>query len=75
MSKAEEAVKKLLNKEVVEIEGKMPCSMCGEPGVRRRQNTAYNDDEKNFAIYCDTHQAEVDEYLDEVWADFRSNVG
>jgi len=43
---------------------------CGRPGIRRRQNTAYPNDEMNFAILCAECQAENDEHWAEMWAEY-----
>lgn len=40
--------------------------------VRRRQNTAYDDDESNFNTLCEDCQEEADKYWDERWADYYS---
>jgi len=50
-----------------------PCeyNCCGKPGVRSRQNTQYEDDERNFGTFCKEHQKDVDEYWDEMWKDVR----
>ena len=47
---------------------------CRMPGDRRRQNTAYHEDELNFNTLCFVHQAETDAYWDERWRDYYSGV-
>lgn len=53
------------------------CPMCGCwfcRGVkRRRQNTAYEDEESNYVTVCPTCFEEIEEYWDERWADYNSS--
>ena len=42
-----------------------------EDAQRRRQNTAYVDAEKNYAVLCDECQRESDKYWAEQWPDQR----
>lgn len=47
-----------------------PCQNCGSmPVYRRRQNTAYVNDELNFAIFCEECHVINDEYWVDMWAD------
>ena len=55
----------------------MKCIMCKEdkPDVRRRrQNTAYVEDERNFVILCDDCNETNEAYWKEQWEDFYSMV-
>ena len=53
----------------------MKCQHCGKEGAeKRRQNTAYADDEWNFAILCDECQEESHKYWQERWDDYYSEV-
>jgi len=45
---------------------------CGAPGVRRRQNTAYVNDDDNYRCLCEQCQADADEYWEDAWAEYRS---
>lgn len=57
-----------------EVENEMPCDHCGcNPATRRRQNTAYVDDELNWAVLCSLCQVEVDEYWKEQWDEYYAN--
>ena len=52
----------------------MKCQCCEVEGaIRRRQNTAYADDELNFAVLCDECQKETHEYWQERWEEYYSN--
>lgn len=49
------------------------CDMCGKTGPdvkRKRQNTAYVDDEANFNSLCPPCQEEADAYWAEMWAEY-----
>ena len=46
---------------------------CDKPGKRRRQNTQYADDERNWVIMCDDCFAENEEYWRGMWADYYRN--
>jgi hypothetical protein len=37
---------------------------------KRRQNTAYVDDDRNFAVLCDECQKEANEYWRDQWNDY-----
>lgn len=50
------------------------CQRCGKPAYRRRQMTAYADDEMNWAILCDDCQKESHEYWKDRWDDYYSMV-
>jgi hypothetical protein len=51
------------------------CIRCNCSGAKwRRQNTAYVDDEMNFAVLCDECQVEVDEYWQERWDEYYGSV-
>lgn len=51
----------------------MKCEICQEEGAKKqRQNTAYQDDEKNYAVLCDRCQKEVTEHWQEMWDDYNS---
>lgn len=43
---------------------------CEMPATRRRQRTSYVDDEMNFAILCEEHHKENDEYWYEMWEEY-----
>lgn len=45
-----------------------PCTVCGDPGSRRRQNTAFANDEMNWQTLCDDHQEEANEYWADMWS-------
>lgn len=50
------------------------CDKCGQYGAaKNRQNTAYEDDEKNYATLCDICQTEEDEHWKYMWADYWSS--
>jgi hypothetical protein len=44
------------------------------PAYRRRQDTAYDDEESNFATLCAGHHAENDEYWAERWHEYWSDI-
>lgn len=47
------------------------CECCGDPGgVRYRQNTMYNDDERNFVTLCPECRIENDEHWEEMWKEY-----
>lgn len=47
------------------------CRQCGRSGAaKRRQNTAYADDTRNFDVLCAECQAEADEYWQGMWDDY-----
>ena len=49
------------------------CQGCEKEGPdvqRRRQNTAYENDESNYATLCDDCQKYADEYWHERWAEY-----
>ena len=49
----------------------MKCQNCGDEGAeRRRQHTAYMEDETNFSILCPECQEEADRYWDDQWDDY-----
>ena len=49
------------------IQTRVRCQSCGRDGAkRRRQGTAYVEDEKNFATLCKRCQIKNDEYWDEM---------
>ena len=51
----------------------MKCQNCHKWGARkRRQNTAYVDDEKNYAVLCDNCQQEANEYWNDQWNEYYS---
>ena len=52
-----------------------PCPACGRPGAeRRRQNTAYADDERNFVTLCPSCHEENNEHWREQWQEYWGNV-
>lgn len=46
----------------------------GLPAFRRRQNTAYNDEESNYATLCWDCQQRADDYWNERWAEYHSDI-
>ncbi len=42
---------------------------CDNEGIKRRQNTAYNDDDKNWVFMCDKCAEYNDQHWDEMWSD------
>jgi len=53
----------------------MKCQQCGKKGAkRRRQNTAYADDERNFATLCEKCQEEATEHWNNMWNDSYSMI-
>ena len=51
------------------------CMMWFQDGVkRRRQNTAYEDDESNFVVACKNCFEEIQEYWAERWAEYHSSI-
>ena len=51
----------------------MKCKACKKDGAeKRRQNTAYYNDEENFAILCPDCQKDADEYWQERWDEYYS---
>lgn len=48
---------------------------CFRKGKRRRQNTAYCDDELNWVFFCDKCQEMNEEYWAERWSDYYSMLG
>lgn len=58
---------------LVDVSNNLICQNCGEKGAsRRRQNTSYGEDEKNFGVYCARCQAEVDAYWNDMWNEYYS---
>ena len=50
------------------------CDKCGSSGaIRRRQNTQYIEEYRNFATFCAKCQIEEDEHWAEMWSDFYSD--
>lgn len=47
---------------------------CLMPAYRRRQDTAYADEELNYVTLCAEHHAENDEYWAERWDEYWSEV-
>ena len=48
------------------------CQQCKKRGAeRRRQNTAYQNDESNFATLCNECQEQANEYWAERWLEAR----
>jgi hypothetical protein len=43
---------------------------CTKPGIKRRQRTAYVNDESNFVMLCEEHHKENDEYWNEQWEEY-----
>lgn len=51
------------------------CQGCEKKrAIRRRQNTAYVDDERNFATLCPECQDEADKYWKEEWDNYYNMV-
>ena len=51
------------------------CQCCGKEGVkRRRQGSAYPDDELNFAVLCDECQTEANEHWVDMWDEYYTMV-
>lgn len=48
------------------------CHVSNETVARRRQHTAYNEDELNFRTYCEECQKVANEYWDERWQEYWS---
>lgn len=49
------------------------CNYCKKDGARRRrQNTAYCEDERNYIIACDKCAEEINEHWDDQWAEYWS---
>lgn len=46
---------------------------CFKIGKRRRQNTQYVDDSKNWVFLCDDCMRQNDEHWDEMWDDYYSS--
>jgi hypothetical protein len=40
------------------------------PATKERQNTSYEDDERNWAILCEKHHEENDQYWAERWREY-----
>ncbi len=43
---------------------------CFRKGKRRRQNTAYSDDERNWVTACDDCMVIIQERWDDMWDDY-----
>ena len=43
---------------------------CNNKGVKRRQNTAYVEDERNWVFMCDECAKINDEHWQELWDDY-----
>ena len=48
--------------------------ICFHKGKRRRQNTAYFNDELNWTFLCDECMKQNNEYWNEVWSEYWSQV-
>jgi hypothetical protein len=53
-----------------EMERCIGCNKRKPDAHRRRQNTAYVDDERNWKVLCDKCQEDNDEYWNEMWKDY-----
>lgn len=57
-----------------------PANQCPRCGVidgsvqRRRQSTAYVDDQQNFVLACETCYEEVESYWEERWQDYYRDI-
>ena len=56
------------------IEHEELCQRCNKPGKRRRQNTAYVNDDLNFKVLCEECQEEADEYWKAEWKAYYDTV-
>ena len=53
----------------------MECQCCGNDGAKkRRQNTAYVNDESNFATLCNECQKESHKYWQDQWNEYYNQV-
>jgi hypothetical protein len=43
---------------------------CLRKGKRRRQNTAYVEDERNWVVACDDCFEEIEEYWNKMWREY-----
>jgi hypothetical protein len=50
------------------------CIRCNEPGTRRRLNTDYVDEEKNWSVLCDPCLDDVESYWEERLADYYNDI-
>ena len=53
------------------------CEVCGKQGENvqiRSQNTAYTDEYKNYACFCQECQAEANTYWQERWDDYYAEI-
>lgn len=53
-----------------ELQLRCACDDCEHVGALRHQNTAYRDEESNWAVLCLFHQKEADEYWEERWSEY-----
>lgn len=52
-------------------EVRLVCQKCGDEGAeRRRQNTAYCEDDRNYVTLCPACHLENDLHWREMWADY-----
>lgn len=63
-----------------EPEGNLPCTgwmraCSNRNAIRRRQNTSYVDEERNWVTLCPTCMAANAEYWEQVWAELYSGCG
>jgi hypothetical protein len=47
---------------------------CDNEGKKRRQNTAYNDDERNWVVMCDECKKHNDEHWDDMWRELNQGL-
>lgn len=72
-----------LNDELITKSGTGPCmgqytksgeEKCSKEGTWHRQNTAYANDESNWASYCNDCQEEADAFWQEQWDEYHSMI-
>lgn len=60
---------------MVKLQCRCDFTGCPMPGDRRRQMTAYHNDESNWNTLCFEHQQEADAYWTERWQDYYNSRG
>ncbi len=63
----------------LQMQGKEPIchgvhGPCSRKGKRRRQNTNYTDDSRNWIVACDECFEEIEEHWAEMWREYYGGV-
>lgn len=59
---------------LVVCQGTSDRPVCPNPGIVRRQNTAYHEDYLNWVCSCDDCMVECDEYWAAMWGEYYAAI-